>query len=88
MLLVAFDSDENKQIDEREIDNALTMTLQWAGIVRTTPGAKWFVASDGNAIGPKTWSEIEAAAKTQTNLLISLENTDFWLPYEAVVLAK
>ncbi len=88
LLLVAFDSDENKQIDEREIDNALTMTLQWAGIVRTTPGAKWFVASDGNAIGPKTWSEIEAAAKTQTNLLISLENTDFWLPYEAVVLAK
>lgn len=87
-LLVAFDSDENKQIDEREIDNALTMTLQWAAIVRTTPGAKWFVASEGNAIGPKTWSEIEAAAKTQTNLLISLEDTDFWLPYEAVVLAK
>jgi flotillin len=87
-LLVAFDSDENKQIDEREIENALTLTLQWANIVRTTPGAKWFIASEGNAVGPKSWSEIEASARTQTDLLISLENTDFWLPYEVIVLAR
>lgn len=86
-LLVAFDANEDKQIDEREIDRALITALQWANVVRSKPEAKWFIASEGQAIGPKTWNEIQADAKTHPNLLISLEDTDFWLPYEAIVLA-
>lgn len=87
-LLIAFDADENKQIDDREIDAAMTMTLQWAETSRKNASAKWYVAKDGQSIGPKSWSDLEADAKSQANLLISLEDTDFWLPFEAVVLAR
>ena len=87
-LLRAFDSNEDGQIDDREIDLALTMTLQWASVVKTNSNAKWFIASAGNAVGPKTWKELESLSKAQTELLISLENTDFWLPFEAVDLAR
>lgn len=86
-LLVAFDENEDRQIDEHEIDRALATALQWASVVRSKSEAKWFIASEGQAIGPKTWKEIQADAKSHSKLLISLEGTDFWLPYEAVVLA-
>jgi hypothetical protein len=86
-LLRAFDSNEDGQIDDREVDSALTMTLQWASVVKTNSNAKWFIASAGNAVGPKTWKELESLSKVQ-ELLISLENTDFWLPFEAVDLAR
>ena len=87
-LLAGFDSNEDGHIDEREIESALTMTLQWASVVRTNSNAKWFIASAGNAVGPKTWNELESLSKVQTELLISLENTDFFLPFEAVNLAR
>ena len=87
-LLIAFDSDENRVIDDRELSNALAMTLSWADTAKSNSGAKWFIASNGQSIGPKTWVELESQAKSQNDLLISLENTDFWLPFEAVNLAK
>ncbi len=87
-LLVAFDADENKQIDDREIDQALNMTLQWAAIVRTNPSAKWFYAKDGTSVGPKSWQDILDLSKATRDLLVSLENTDFWLPVEAITLAR
>lgn len=86
-LLAAFDADENRKIDDHELENAVIMTLQWAGIVRANPGAEWLIASGGKAVGPKSWGELESLAQTQPKLLISLENTDFWLPFEAVRMA-
>jgi len=87
-LLIAFDSNEDLQIDERELGNAITLALQWGEKARTTPNAKWFVASGATAVGPKSWRELEDQFRSQPELLISLENTDFWLPFAAVDLAR
>ncbi len=85
-LLTAFDLDENSQIDDREIDAAATMTMQWGAAARTQ--AEWFIATAGTAIGPTTWPELATAFKTQPDLMISLEGTDFWLPFAAVNMAR
>lgn len=87
-LLAAFDANEDRQIDDREIENAVTMTLQWAGVVRANPSAQWYVAEGEKAVGPKSWKDVESLARTQPNLLVSLDDTDFWLPVEAVQIAR
>jgi flotillin len=87
-LLVAFNTDADTEISESELDQAVATTLQWAEKVRSDRDARWFIASGGEALGPKTWREIQSTARSESNLLISLEATDFWLPYEAVHLAR
>ncbi len=87
-LLVAFDSNEDNTIDDREIENALTLARQWGEKARTVPNAKWFVASGQDAVGPKSWRELAELFLVQPELLISLEETDFWLPFEAVRMAR
>lgn len=87
-LLVAFDSNEDSQIDDREIENALTLARQWGKTARTTPNARWYVASDGKAVGPKSWKELAELFRSQADLLIGLEDTDFWLPFAAVDMAR
>jgi len=86
-LLVAFDSDENTSVDERELDNALTLTRQWGAKARSTPNAKWFLASEGASVGPKFWPELIEEARSKPDLLISLEGTEFWIPFRAVEMA-
>jgi len=87
-LLVAFDSNEDRVIDDREIENALTLAGQWGEKARTVSNAKWFVASGQDAVGPKSWRELAELFSAQPELLISLEETDFWLPFEAVRMAR
>ncbi|MEO8206264.1 MAG: SPFH domain-containing protein [Chthoniobacterales bacterium] len=87
-LLPAFDLNSDKVIDDHEIDTAVKTAIQWANIVKTNPAAQWLYASEGKALGPKTWKEIEALSRTEKNLMITMEDSDFWLPFEAVTLAK
>jgi len=86
-LLVAFDSDENATVDDRELGNALSLAKQWGERVRSTPNAQWFFVSDGKSVGPKFWRELADLAATNPRLLISLEDADFWIPFQAVQMA-
>jgi len=86
-LLIAFDSDENGSVDDRELENALVLTKQWADKARSTPNAQWFIASEGKSVGPKSWRELGELVRTQPDLLICLEDADFWIPFRAVEMA-
>lgn len=86
-LLIAFDSDENGSVDDRELENALVLTKRWADKARTTPNAQWFIASEGKSVGPKSWRELGELVRTQPDLLICLEDADFWIPFRAVEMA-
>jgi len=86
-LLVAFNENADTEISKTEIDHAVATTLQWAEKSQTDRQAHWFIARNGEAVGPKSWSEIQSTARTETNLLISLENTNVWLPLEAIQIA-
>ncbi|MEO6052422.1 MAG: SPFH domain-containing protein [Chthoniobacterales bacterium] len=87
-LLPAFDLNSDKVIDDHEIETAVKTAIQWANIVKTSPDAQWLYASEGKALGPKIWKEIEALSRTEKDLMITMESSDFWLPFDAVAWAK
>lgn len=87
-LLTAFDADDNRKIDDREVDNAVTLTLQWADAVKQKPDAKWYIAEGEDSIGPKTWKEVQDIARTKNDVLVCLAGAEFWVPYDAITLAS
>jgi flotillin len=82
-LLTAFDLDENKHIDAREIAEAAKMAAQWATIRKNRASSKWMYAADNKALGPVAWDELPA----EPELLVCLEGAEFWLPRKAIELA-